>query len=257
LSPPFSTVQEFLSVAFAVDDSLVARKVASARLSRYSCPMPKFVDNPLCSCTETDTCTSCRFCKAHDTTQGRKALCERITHFLVLEPIYQHALAQAMQTLFPSKIVYDDERDICAMLFEAVLFEDDSAGTTPFSYFVRHAPLSPDEKRLYEAWRTHTCYGFFAVEKVIRGKEVHLADLAGEHRYRVYEHRGTATIKEGSVVIARIVPFLNAWMFTTETVISFSGDGLRERLKNAYGIAIPQFLFVQKHLEDHRRRMAC
>ena len=161
-----------------------------------------------------------------------------------------------MQALFPLKVVYDDEKNICTMLFEAVLFEDTSAGTTPFSYFVQHAPLSPDEKRLYEAWHTHTRYEFFAVEKVIPGKEVHLADLAGERRYRVYEHRGTATIKEGSVVIARIVPFLNAWMFTTETIISFSGGGLRERLSKAYGVTIPQFLFVQKHLEDHRRRMA-
>lgn len=218
--------------------------------------MPKFVDNHLCSCTETDTCASCRFCKAHNTTQGRKALCEKITHFLVLQPIYQHALAQAMQALFPDKIVYDDEKDICAMLFEAVLFEAASASATPFSYFIQHAPLSPDEKRLYEAWRTHTRYEFFAVEKVIPGKEVHLADLAGEHRYRVYEHRGTATIKEGSVVIARIVPFLNAWMFTTETVISFSGSGLRERLTKTYGVTIPQFVFVRKHLEEHRRRMA-
>ena len=129
-------------------------------------PMPKFVDNPLCSCTETDICASCRFCKAHNTTQGRKALCEKVTHFLVLQPIYQHALAQAMQALFPDKIVYDDEKDICTILFEAVLFEADSADTTPFSYFIRHAPLSPDEKRLYEAWRTHTRYEFFAVEKV-------------------------------------------------------------------------------------------
>jgi hypothetical protein len=40
-------------------------------------------------------------------------------------------------------------------------------------------------------------------------------------------------------------------MFTTETVISFSGSGLRERLKKAYGATIPQLLFVQKHLKDH------
>ena len=62
-------------------------------------------------------------------------------------------------------------------------------------------------------------------------------------------------MKEGSVVIARIVPFLNAWMFTTETVISFSGSA-REQLQKSYGIAIPQLVFVQKYLEDHKRRMA-
>src|ERR1700688_5315533 len=73
--------------------------------------------------------------------------------------------AQAMHALFPDKIVYGDEKSICTMLFEAVLFEDNSAGTTPFPYFVQNAPLSPNEKRLYETWRTHTRYEFVAVEK--------------------------------------------------------------------------------------------
>jgi hypothetical protein len=217
--------------------------------------MPKFAASPLCACTETGTCAGCRFCKAHDTTAGHKALCERITRFLVLQPIYQSALAKAMHAFFPDKVVHDDERDICTMLFEAVLFEDSTAGTTPLSHFVRNAPLSPEEKRLYEAWRRHTRYGFFAVEKVISGKELQLSDLGGENRYRVYEHRAATTIKEGSVVIARIVPFLDAWMFTTETVLSFPG-GARERLQQSYGTAIPQLAFVQKYHEDHKRRMA-
>ena len=100
------------------------------------------------------------------------------------------------------------------------------------------------------------------VEKVVPGKEIHLAELAGTNRYRVYEHRGTTTIKEGSVVIARIVPFFKGWMITTETVLSYPSI-MRERLKQAHeqlqkahGVAIPQFVFVRKHLEDHRRRMA-
>src|SRR5207245_2803844 len=110
--------------------------------------------------------------------------------------------------LFPDKIIYDDEKDICAMLFEAVLFEDNRTGTTPFSYFVQNAPLSVGEKRLYEAWRAHTRYEFFVVEEVTPGKGIHLIDLAGENRYQVYEHRGTVSIKKDSVLIARIVPFL-------------------------------------------------
>ena len=143
-------------------------------------------------------------------------MCEKITRFLVLKPFYQNAVAQALPKFFPNRIVYDDEKDICAMLFEAALFEDNHTGITPFSYFVDNAPLSVDERRLYDAWRTHTRYEFFAVEKVTPGKELDVIDLSGEHRYRVYEHRGTASIKEGSVIIARIVPFLKGWMFTTE-----------------------------------------
>jgi len=124
------------------------------------------------------------------------------------------------------------------------------------SYFVQNAPLSANEKRLYEAWRMHTRYEFFAVEKVTPGKELHLTDLAHHNRYRVYEHQGTATIKEGSILIARIVPFLDGWMFTTETVVSFSGSAAREQLQKSYGVAIPQLMFVRKYHEGRKRRRA-
>lgn len=216
--------------------------------------MPQFVPNPLCSCSAGETCASCVFCETRNTQLGRKALCEKIAQYLVLQPIYQSALARAMRAFFPDRVVYEDERDICAMLFEAVSFEDNLAGTTPFSYFLQHAPLTADEKRLYEAWRSHTRHELFVVERVTPESGLCLADLSGENLYRVYEHRGTNTIKQGSVVIARIVPFLKGWMFSTEVVVSFPGS-LRDRLCKAYGIAIPQFLFVHKHLEDHRRRM--
>jgi hypothetical protein len=53
---------------------------------------------------------------AHNTTDGRKALCEKITKFLVFKPFYQHAIAQAIPKLFPDRIVYDDEKDICSLL---------------------------------------------------------------------------------------------------------------------------------------------
>jgi hypothetical protein len=215
-----------------------------------------FAHNALCSCTDTETCASCRFCETHNSSEGRKALCEKITRFLVFEPFYQAAIARAIPTLFPDRIVYDDEKDICAMLFEAVLFEDDHTGTTPLAYFVQNAPLSANEKRLYECWRMHSRYEFFAVEKVTSGKEVQLTDLAHHNRYRVYEHRGTYSIKEGRILIARIVPFLDAWAFTTETVVSFSGSTAREQLQKSYGLAIPQIVFVRKYHEDRKRRMA-
>ena len=137
-----------------------------------------------------------------------------------------------------------------------MLFEDTSAGTTPLSYFLQHAPLSGEEKRLYDAWRTHTRHGLFAVESVTPGSEVRLADPSGAQLYRVYEQRGTITLQQGSVIVARIVPFLKGWMFTTEAIVSFSGSGVRDRLHKRYGAAVPQRLFVQQHLEDHRRRMA-
>jgi hypothetical protein len=61
-----------------------------------------FVDNALCSCTEKETCASCRFCMTRNTPDGRKALCEKITRFLVLQPFYQSALAQIMRETLTS-----------------------------------------------------------------------------------------------------------------------------------------------------------
>lgn len=215
-----------------------------------------FVDNALCACQEEHLCASCRFCLMHNTPERRKALCEKISRFLVAEPIYQSAVARAMYTIFPENRVYDDEKDICRMVFEAALFEDDCAGITPFSYFLDHAPLSVDEKRLYEAWRTHTCHQFFVVEKVLPGKELHLTDLSGTHRYRIYEQKGTITLTEGIVIVARIVPFLKGWMFPTGIILSY-GSALRETLRVLFGQkSLPQFTCIQHYHEYRKRHMA-
>jgi hypothetical protein len=219
-------------------------------------PSPIFVENTICSCSETTTCPSCLFCEEHNTTSGRKALGEKIVTFLVWKPFYQKALKQAMERLFPDRVVYDDEKDICTMLFDSLLFEDISSGITPLAYFVDHAGLADVEKRLYEAWRQHTHYGFFVIEKLIAGKEIHVTDLTGRKRYRVYETNGTATMKEGAVIVARIVPFLMGWMITTETVLSWSGDTARQQVQRKYGAETSQFAFTEKYLAEHRRRMA-
>ena len=183
-------------------------------------------------------------------------MCEKITRFLVLVPFYQRALARVMGRLFKDKVVYDDEKDICTMLFEAILFEDTSGEMTPLAYFVERAVLADAEKRLYEAWRDHTRYGFFAIEKIVPGKEIHLSDLAGRNRYRVYETKGTARMEDGMVIIARIVPFLKGWMITTEMVPSWSGKDAREHVQDKYGDGISQFGFTQEYLVEHERRMA-
>ncbi len=198
----------------------------------------------------------CVFCEGYNTADGRKALCEKITGFLVLVPFYQKALARTMGRLFPDKVVYDDEKDICRMLFEAILFEDSSGKMTPLAYFVERAVLVDAEKRLYEAWRDHTRYEFFVIDEIVPGKEIHLSDLAGRHRYRVYETKGTARMKEGMVIIARIGPFLKGWMITTEMVPSWSGSKAREHVQDKYGEGISQFGFTQEYLVEHERRMA-
>jgi hypothetical protein len=215
-----------------------------------------FTDNDLCTCKESKPCGQCVFCEGYNTADGRKALCEKISRFLVQVPLYQRALARVMGTLFPDKVVYDDQKDICTMLFEAILFEDRSGKMTPLAYFVERAVLADAEKRLYEAWRDHTRYGFFAVEKIVPGEELHLIDLAGRNRYRVYETKGTGRMKQGMVIIARIVPFLKGWMITTEMVPSWSGSEAREHVEDKYGDGISQFGFTEEYLVEHDRRMA-
>jgi len=200
-----------------------------------------FTDNYLCSCRGNVICAQCVFCEAYNTTDGRKALCEKISRFLVLVPFYQRALARMMGSAFPGKVVYDDEKDICTMLFEALLFEGTSGKMTPMAYFVERAELVDAEKRLYEAWRDHTRYGFFVIDEMVPGKEVQLSDLAGRNRYRVYETKGMARMKEGMVIIARIVPFLKGWMITTEMVPSWSGRDAREHVRDKYGQGVSQF----------------
>ena len=210
----------------------------------------RFADNGLCSCSEGETCANWRFCETRNSPDGRKSLCEKITRFLVVKPFYQSAIAGIVQKLFPDSIVYDDEKDICTMLFESVLFEDIRTGITPLLYFVNSAPLSGDEKRLYKSWCEQTRYDFFVVEAVVPGKKVHLLD--GENCYRIYESRGTTSMKAGQVIVARTVPFWNGWMII-ETIVSFPSTIARELLRKSHGVRLSQFGLVQKYHKDRKQ----
>ena len=218
-----------------------------------SAKKPHTAENGLCECTGSTLCVNCRFCESRNTPEGRKALCLRIFHFLVSQPLYEHLVSQALPTIFPNRFIYDDEKDLIAMLFEAVIFDVESDGTTPLAYFLSHAPLDEQEKRLYTAWQAQNRYGFYLVKKIIPEKEIHLTDLAGETAYKVYETSGTRTIKEGSVVIARIVPFLDGWMIYTENIVSF-GNASPEWISQSIGIPIPQLAFIQRYRQERERR---
>ncbi len=222
-------------------------------LRTASAKKPHAANNGLCECTGSTLCVNCRFCESRNTPEGRKALCMRIFHFLVPQPLYEHLVSQALPTIFPNRFVYDDEQDLIAMLFEAVTFDIESDGTTPLAYFLAHALLDEQEKRLYKAWQAHNHYGFYLVKKIIPDKEIHLTDLAGETAYKIYETSGTRTIKEGSVVIARIVPFLDGWMFYTENIVSF-GNASPEWVSQSVGVPIPQLAFIQRYRQEREQR---
>lgn len=89
------------------------------------------------------------------------------------------------------------------------------------------------------------------IERSIPGEAVHLTDLTGDTSYWIYETQATNTLKEGRVIIGRIVPFLRGWMFTSESLISFSGNA-RERLRNTYGVTTPQLTFMQRYYRNRK-----
>ena len=139
------------------------------------------------------------------------------------------------------------------MLFEAVTFDIASDGETPLAYFLSHAPLDERSNDSIKRGRHITTMASILSKRSIPDKEIHLTDLAGETAYKVYETSGTRTIKEGSVIIARIVPFLDGWMFYTENIVSF-GNASPEWIAQSIGIPTPQLAFIQRYRQERERR---
>jgi hypothetical protein len=108
--------------------------------ARSASPTRQKAYNGLCLCEGKQTCINCVFCLQHHTPQGRKALAATIVNFLVFTPVYQHLVEETLPEVFPKRIVYEDEKELASMLFEAVTFEGQYAGYTPFAYFLTHAP---------------------------------------------------------------------------------------------------------------------
>jgi len=136
------------------------------------------------------------------------------------------------------------------MMFEAIIFEATHQGETPLKYFINNAPLGEDYKRLYQSWIDNNRYGFWMVKKIIPDKEIHITDLAQKNFYRVYETQGTRTIKEGLTIVGRIVPFLDGWMFFTETIVSFS-EVKQYWMERSSQVPIPQFDFIKSYHKRH------
>ncbi|HYT46766.1 MAG TPA: hypothetical protein VEP90_30850, partial [Methylomirabilota bacterium] len=63
----------------------------------------------------------------------------------------------------------------------------------------------------------------------------------------------TRTVKEGTVVIARLVPFLDGWMIYTENIVSF-GNASPEFMAQSAGIPIPQLAFILRYRQEQERR---
>src|SRR5260370_39011441 len=97
----------------------------------------KFVPNGLCLCDKEQQCEPCLFWQDQNTPAGRKGLCGRIVNFLVFQPFYQYIISQTDDRAFPDKIMYEDQKHICTMLFESACFDRTNGSKYAYVY-LRH-----------------------------------------------------------------------------------------------------------------------
>ena len=75
-----------------------------------------------------------------------------------------------------------------------------------------------------------------------------------EAHYRILEDRATASLRQGDVMIARIVPFLDGWMITSETILRFPANTTLPPLTQTYGTVADQLRFTRAYHQSRKQR---
>lgn len=155
----------------------------------------------------------------------------KISEFLVPQKFFADLMNTATIDIF-SKQSYRKRKDgkyelnesEMGTLADAIIFEGIYQGDSPLAFFCHHAPLSESERKLYQEWLKKTRFSIFEVKEVTLGKSLHLFDLVTKEQLVVYEKLGTHSLHSGDGITGRILPFAEAWMFSSGTNIKIPPD---------------------------------
>jgi tetratricopeptide (TPR) repeat protein len=133
---------------------------------------------------------------------------------------------------------FEVDENEAGSIIDALMFEGDYQGKSPLAYFINNAPLTQEEREMYQSWLAKTRYSVFEIKEVMFGKNLVAIDLLTKETLVIYEKLATYDTLAGEVITGRIVPFADAWMFTGGTNIKLTPEMLSifTRLKKSMKI---------------------
>ncbi|MFH1838383.1 MAG: SEC-C metal-binding domain-containing protein [Candidatus Kuenenbacteria bacterium] len=138
-----------------------------------------------------------------------KGQVSRIVDWVMEQSFFENLLTKKIKEIFQKNNIREDEIN---GLIEALIFEEKINNQTIIEYFIKEAPLSDQERQMYQTWKEKSFFSFFEIIDVNIGKSLRLKNLVDGKIYLVFEKMGTYQINKGMIIPNRLIPLEEFWM---------------------------------------------
>jgi len=185
--------------------------------------------NDPCYCGSDKKYKKCHLLMEHEY-KPKSGLIERIVDWLTARKDFNNLLDKRFNEFFGGRKSVE-ELEIRPVM-EAIIFSDKIGENTPFEIFLSQANLTFEEKELYNRWLKEGVFSFFEIMTINLGHSVEIKDFNNDKKYLVFEKVGTYGLDSGMVLLSRIVPYKNFWIFTGGSLQPFPKEVVYEFKKN-------------------------
>lgn len=143
--------------------------------------------------------------------------------------------------------------DELKFISETLLFEVKvKNGKTPLELFVEETRSDRSKLEVYREWTEKNKFGAWEILEVFLGKGCRIREFGKDDEYLASEHLGSYAMQAGDVIIARLLPFSNGWMFGGGVMIKLPAAWIYELKKNRinFSITAEEFLGLWFNKKD-------
>lgn len=170
----------------------------------------------------------------------------KIVDFLTVQPGFKELVEKNIREIFGQTNGLEETGLMAVM--EATVFEGTLKGQTPFAFFLNNAALTENEKNMYYHWQEKGKFSLFEIKSVMIGKYLEVIDLVSNQTFLVYEHLATYQAEPGVVLVARVVPWQDNWIFTGGSMYVYGKEAaylFKRRLKLSPSKNLSQLEFIK------------
>jgi hypothetical protein len=111
------------------------------------------------------------------------------------------------------KIITTEDYELDLFL-DVLIYEGKYNDQSPLAYFIKNADLSDWEKEIYTSWLKRSRVTLVEVLRPVDQKSTQLCDLLYKEDIILYDSRLAAQLTPGMVLLGRITPFNEGWIFS-------------------------------------------
>lgn len=158
--------------------------------------------------------------------------CRVLIEYLQKQPFFIDQIAESLKEISGKQ---ESKIDIYNAVLSAHIFDPNAQGITPFDFFLTHAKLRTDQKKMYQFWKKSNFFSLFEIVEV--GREILASDIVSAKPYLISVFEQTKDVEIGALLMARLVPVdkeKTRWAAITGNVLEYPREGI-EILKRELG----------------------